>query len=108
MEIIIAEIKRIKENGATASELHSAKEFIRGNMRIELEDSSALSSFFGEQALFYPKIMTPDDYLKKMDHVTLQEILAAARTLFVPTRVNLVMVGENKNGASFKKMLEKI
>ena len=93
---------------STKLELESAKEYIRGNTKIELEDSSSLTSFFGEQALFYSKILTPDDYLKKIGQVNIKEILTAARTLFAQKNANLVIVGANKNSTNLKKVLEKI
>ncbi|MEK9175585.1 MAG: pitrilysin family protein [Patescibacteria group bacterium] len=108
LKIIADEIRRIKKNGVTKLELESAKEYIRGNTKIELEDSSALTSFFGEQALFYPKILTPDDYLKKIGHIGTKEIQTMAQTLFVSKSANLVVVGASKNSSALKKIFEKI
>ena len=52
LDVIISEIKKIKEGGVTKEELKKANDFIRGTSRISLENSSTLASFFAEQVVF--------------------------------------------------------
>ena len=108
VSIIVSELRRVKENGISSRELTMAKDYIRGHMRIEFEDSSALTSFIGEQALFEKSIMSPDAYFHKMDRVTQQDVARVARKIFLPSRANLVTVGASHDAAALRQTLEKI
>ena len=108
ISIIVSELRRVRDSGVASRELTMAKDYIRGHMQIELEDSSALASFVGEQALFEKSVMSPDAYLKKIGRVTAQEITRVAREIFVPSHANLVTVGAKHDAAALRRTLEKI
>lgn len=89
----------------TAKELVKAKGFLKGNLALGLEDTHAVSGFFGEQHLFLEKVLTPEEILKEVDAVTIDDILFEAKKLFVPSRLNLAIIGPFKSGEKFKKLL---
>ncbi len=97
IEVIIRELRRAKEDGVTPEELQKAKDYIRGHTQIELEDSSALAMFFGDQVLFKKRVATPAEYLKKIDSVSAREVNVLARSLFSQKHSNLVVVGKPQN-----------
>ncbi|EKE05007.1 MAG: hypothetical protein ACD_19C00426G0029 [uncultured bacterium] len=86
-------------------ELQKAKEFIKGHLALALEDTSDVSSFFGDQELFSEKVLTPEEVFKKIDKVTMDEVNFEAKRLFVPERLNLAIIGPYDNGKEFKKIL---
>jgi predicted Zn-dependent peptidase len=86
-------------------ELQKAKGFLKGNLALGLEDTHAVSGFFGEQHLFLEKVLTPEEILKKVDAVTIDDILFEAKKLFVPSRLNLAIIGPFKDEGRFKKLL---
>ena len=108
VETIIDELRRIKEHGVTAAELRKAKDYIRGNTQIELEDSSALASFFGEQVLFEKKVLTPKALLQRMEAIRASDVWRVAKMILTPARTNLVVVGDNQKGSALTRILEKI
>ncbi len=88
------------------SELQRAKEYIKGHLALSLEDTKNVNYFFGEEELFLGKIETPDEIFKKIDGVTVQDVVNLAKELFVPERLNLAIIGPYKEAARFQKLLE--
>ncbi len=108
IDVIGEELRRLKRDGVSATELKSAKDYVRGNTAIEMEDSSSLASFFGEQALFKKDIQEPSELLRTMDRVTEKEIQKLARDLFEGVQANVVIVGYNQDVSTIKKLLRNI
>jgi predicted Zn-dependent peptidase len=90
----------------TESELKKAKGFLKGNLALALEDTHDVSGFFGEQHLFLEKVLTPEEIYKKVDAVSLNDIIFEAKKLFVPARLNLAIIGPFKNEKKFVQLLE--
>ena len=89
----------------TSQELTKAKEFLKGHLALALEDTSDVSSFFGDQELFSEKVLTPEEVFKKIDKVTMEEVNFEANRLFVPERLNLAIIGPYENDSKFKKII---
>ncbi len=86
-------------------ELTKAKEFLKGHLALALEDTSDVSSFFGDQELFSDKVLTPEEVFKKIDRVTMDQVVFEAKRLFIPDRLNLAIIGPYKNDEKFAKLL---
>jgi predicted Zn-dependent peptidase len=104
IKIIFAELKKIKK-GVTAKELQSAKEFIRGKMVLNLEDSSHLAEYYAKQALLLGKTLTPSQKMAKYDSVTLEDVQKAAKDIFRQDKLNLSLVGPFKDKKRFEKLV---
>jgi predicted Zn-dependent peptidase len=89
----------------TKEELTKSKEFLKGHLALALEDTSDVSSFFGDQELFSEKVLTPEEVFKKIDGVTMDEVNYEAKRLFVPERINLAIIGPYENDEKFKKIV---
>ncbi len=104
IKVIMEELRKIKK-GVTSKELKDAKEFIRGKMVLNLEDSSHVAEYFAKQELLMGEILTPDQKMKKYDAVTATEIRDAARDIFRKELLNLALIGPFKNPKKFEKLL---
>lgn len=104
IKIILDEHYKIARTAKTLKkdEIERAKEFLKGHLSLSLEDTSDVSSFFGEQQLFLGEVLSPDDVFKKIDLVSEEYIYYEAKRLFVPERLNLAVIGgeELKNAES--------
>lgn len=87
-------------------ELTKAKEYIKGHVALSLESTNAVSSFFGEQELFLPEVLTPEEMFKKIDAVTIADVMSEAKKLFVPSKLNLAIIGPYKDKEKFEKLLK--
>ncbi|MCX6785888.1 MAG: pitrilysin family protein [Candidatus Komeilibacteria bacterium] len=102
---ILAELKKIKERGITPAELVKAREFIKGKLILQLEDSAALISWLAEQRLLTGKIDDLPEKLKKINRVSLAEVESVAAEIINFKRLNLALIGPFKNKAEFLKII---
>jgi predicted Zn-dependent peptidase len=107
---IIAELKRFQTESVTEAELSQAKEFLRGKTSLRLEDSESVAAYWGQQALFLekPDWLTPQEYEKKTQAVTIGQLMRLARKTFQPKHANLVVIGpySASQQAGFRKHLK--
>jgi len=93
VEVILKEHKKIINAEITKDELKRAKELIKGRLMLSLEDSSAVASFFGTKKLLENKIETPEEIIKKIQAVTVEELSLLANQLFVDKGLNFCLIG---------------
>lgn len=91
-------------------ELKFAKDYLRGTMALGLESSDEVALFYGEQELFYKKIMEIDEIWKKYEHVSVKDIFAVSQKIFKPSKVGLAVIGPKKETDKdhFEKILNEI
>lgn len=106
IKLILAELKQIKNSGITAKELESAKEFLKGKLVLELEDSENVADWYGKQELLLNKILSPDQKLKKIMAVTAEQIQNVAKEIILEKKLNLILIGPFKNSKPFLKLLK--
>lgn len=107
ISVMVEEYKKIKTTSKpTDSELTKAKEYIKGHMVLELEDSRSVSSFFVHQEILEGKIERPEEIIKKIDKITLKEIVAVADKYLTENTLNLALIGNFKSGQNFENLLK--
>jgi len=87
-------------------ELEKAKEYIKGNMALALEDTKDVNAFFAEQELFLDSVLTPEEAFKKIDKIEIKDVLEEAKKLFKPERLNLAVIGPYKKADRFARLLK--
>jgi len=105
IQLILGELKKIKEKGITPEELKSAKEFLKGKIVLELEDSEEVADWYGKQQSLLNKILTPQQKLKKVFSVKLNDIKEVASDIFREDKLNLVLIGPFRDKKKFLKLL---
>ena len=86
---------------APASEVHKAREYIKGRLLMRMEDSRAVASWLASQELLMEEITTPDETASRIDDVTPQDVLRAAERLVGNPDLRLAIVGPHDNAAEF-------
>ena len=87
-------------------ELKKAKEYLKGHLALALEDTKDVNGFFAEQALFLEKILTPEEIFKKIDNVSIEEVVSEAKKLFLQEKLNLAIIGPYKDANRFERLLK--
>lgn len=106
IKVMVDEYGKIKgSKPATEKELKKAKEYIKGHLVLELEDSRAVSGFYAAQELLERKIETPEEVIEEIDKITLTDVTKAAKKYLVQKNLNLAVIGNFKDGHSFEKLL---
>lgn len=108
LHVIVAEMKKMKTAKVGPTELKRAKEYLRGKTILGLEDSDSLASWYGRQALFSKRILTPDEVLKRIAKVTAAEVRAVAKELFKPAQLRLAAIGPIKDPKPLAAILRQV
>lgn len=86
-------------------ELTKAKEYLKGQLLLSLEGTSAVASWFGRQELLEREIQTPEQVIDAIDAVAGEAITGLAERLFRTDRLNLAVVGPTRRAHRFRSML---
>lgn len=105
LEVIQAELERVVSERVTDDELKKAKEMERGRLALRSESTNFLAEYFGIKFILDKKLETFEDYLKKIDAVTIEEIKKVAQDLFKKENFNLQIISPFKNVNKFEKIL---
>ena len=103
---ILKEYRDMAENKISESELKKAKENVRGRMALVLETSDELASFYAGQEILEGKILTPQEIFAKIDKVTMDDLVRVAKSIFVPEKINLAVVGPFEDKEKFENLLK--
>jgi predicted Zn-dependent peptidase len=97
-ELILVELRRIKDQPIGDAELQLAKDHLKGNLMLSLESSSSRMSNLARQELYFGRQFSLDEILVGIDGVTREDVASLARDLFDPARCALAVLG-NTQGA---------
>jgi predicted Zn-dependent peptidase len=93
----ISEIKKeidlILKKGITKRELKDAKTNIHGSTVLSLEDSSAQANWYAVESMFMKKIKTPDEKLKEIEHVSMEDVQEVAEKIFHFEKMRVGIIG---------------
>lgn len=98
-EILLEVGKLIK--GVSPAELARAKKRKERDIIFSLDEPEYLSEIFGSDLLL-GRVKTPEKKLEEVKKVTIQDIQSLAKRIFVPQRLNYVIVGPYKENQKSK------
>ncbi|MBL7058326.1 insulinase family protein [Patescibacteria group bacterium] len=107
IKIIINEYKKIKNDLVSDDELNKVKNIIKGRVVIELEASDKVAEWYAKTNLMRGSILTPSEFIKKIDAVTAKHIKNLANKIFTTSQLNLAIIGncDEKDKEKFYKLL---
>jgi predicted Zn-dependent peptidase len=97
LSLTLAEMKKIKEEGATAAELRDAKLHLKGSILLSLESTVSRMSGIARQEYYFGRQFSPDDIIEHIDAVTLEDIQRVAKTIVDPESLSLTLIGNLKS-----------
>jgi predicted Zn-dependent peptidase len=116
LEVIISELKDLRDATKPISkeELKKAKEYLKGHLVLELEDSRSVSIYYATQQILENGMDNPDEILRKIDAVTIEDIMTVAKKYLKTETLNFAVIGnfakdkkiENTNRQKFEKLLK--
>jgi predicted Zn-dependent peptidase len=72
VEIILLEYSRLKTELVSKIELKRAKDMLQGRLLLQMESTDNLANWYARQAILRDKIMTPADFMKKIDEIAVE------------------------------------
>ena len=107
LKAILAELDKTKQEPVSGEELDKAKEFTKGRLLLQMEDSSAVAAWAGRQEILEDRVLSVDQVLEAVDAVTADAVQRVSQELFREDNLNLAVVGpyENDQEEQFKGLL---
>lgn len=107
VKVILGEFYKLVDgkDGVDKKELLKAREFFKGHMALSMESTKWINYFFGSEQVKGGELKTPEQVFEAIDKVTVDEILAVAKDIFKPDKVNLAVIGPYDNSKSFTSIL---
>lgn len=93
IDLILENMSDIKNKGITLQELTKAKEQLKGNMLLGLENSSSRMSRLGKMEITLRKHITIDEVVAKIDKVTLDDVKLICDKLFKEEMLSFTALG---------------
>jgi len=108
LEAMLEEYRKIASGnmGLTDEELTKAKEFLKGHLVLDLEDSRSVAGFYAHQELLEDKIENPDEVIGIIDAITKEEVEAVGKEFFKESTLNLALIGNFEDGQKFEELLK--
>jgi len=103
---IIHEYDECAKSGVTDIEVTRAKEYLKGKILLDMEDSEERAHFYGKQALLYPGVRDLPEYIAKIDEVTKDQIDALAKRLLTRDALRLAIIGKGVDEAHFAGLMQ--
>jgi predicted Zn-dependent peptidase len=82
IDVVIAELRRLKDEPLPASELQRAKDHLKGSLMLNLESTSSRMSHLARQEIYFDRQFGLDETLEGVERVTLDDVQRVARDLF--------------------------
>ncbi len=108
LKLMLRELRRLSEKPIGAAELRRAKDYVIGQMELNLESTENHMMTIGEQILGWGKITAPEEVARRLRAVRPSDIRRATEDFLKPERMSLALVSPRKDGTALEKQLGKI
>lgn len=105
VKLIKEEYEIFRKDGVTEEELNRAKEYLKGKITLNLEDSEERAHFYGKQLLLYGKSRSIAEYFREIDAVTKEKMDTLAQKILKPEELRLVVIGKEAKGEKFEDLI---
>jgi predicted Zn-dependent peptidase len=93
IEVTLRELRRLKRGGVRPGELRSAKENLKGSVVLALESTVSRMSTAAREEFYFGKSTPPEEWIAKVEAVTVDEVGAEAQRLLDGRALALSVVG---------------
>lgn len=104
MEAAIAELEQLASTPVGDAELAKARALTLGRLLLQLEGTSSLCTFLGQQELLTGEILLPDEIVRRVEAVTAADIMRAAAGALL-TGLRAAVIGPFPKPTRFERIL---
>jgi predicted Zn-dependent peptidase len=103
VELVLREIKRLKNDPVSLKELNMAKQYVTGHLRLALENPLGQMMWIGEYLLGYGAITSPEEVVEAITAIRTEDVQKTAEAVFKDRLATLSMLspditeGDHKN-----------
>ena len=102
---VIAEMHRLCDEDLTDDELHRAKEFTKGRLRLDLETTNGVAFWLTYQELLIGEIKDIEDELRMVDDVTAADVRRVANSV-LRSPLQAAVIGPFSRESAFRTAIE--
>lgn len=106
IKAILAEWDELRQEEIPPEELARAKDFIKGQLLLFMEDSFSVALWFGSQEILFPEILTYEEAMEALEVTTTADVQRVAQKLFLGEKLNLAVVGPFNGEDGFRDLLK--
>ncbi len=93
IDLVVVELRKIKDEPLSESELQRAKDHLKGSLMLNLESTSSRMSHLARQEIYFDQQFGLDETLQGIGAVTMDDVQRVARDLFAEGRLAATVVG---------------
>ena len=93
VQLIVEELRRLKQEQLSAEELQHAKDYLKGSLLLSLESTTSRMGHLARQEAYFGRHVTLDEIAAGVDSVTAEQVQAVARDLISTERIALTILG---------------
>ena len=93
IDVVVAELRRLKDEGLPDSEIQRAKDHLKGSLMLNLESTSSRMSHLARQEIYFDRQFGLDETLEGVERVTRDDLQLVARDLFADGSLAATVVG---------------
>ena len=97
LDLTLAEMRKIRSEGATAEELAASKLHLKGSILLSLESTISRMSGIARQEYYFGRQYSADEIIEHIDAVTLDDIQHVAATVVDADSLSLTLLGNLKS-----------
>ena len=106
VNLIVAELEKMCENGPTAEELDRVREQIKTNFLMSLESTASRMNFLGKNMLFRGEIPTVEQVIARYDEVTVEQVGRLARQVINREQLAFSAVGNVQSREEYRQWIQ--
>jgi len=93
IDVVITELRRMKDEPLDSTELRRAKDHLKGSLMLNLESTSSRMSHLARQEIYFDRQFGLDETLEGVERVTPDDIQRVARDLFSSDALAATVLG---------------
>jgi len=93
LQLTLQELRRLKQETVSETELKRAKDQLKSNMVIGLESSGSRMSNLARQQMYFGRFFGIDEIIEEIEAVTSADVQELAQRLFQPEAMALTLLG---------------
>ncbi|MCU0553191.1 MAG: insulinase family protein [Syntrophales bacterium] len=94
IDIVLAEMRRMKTERFTDKELQSAKELIKGNLLLSMESTDNRMQKLATNEIYFGRNVPPEEIVGRIEAVTAEDILSLSEQMFTRPNLSMVFLGD--------------
>src|SRR6185503_2754080 len=93
IDVVVVELKRLKDEPMLESELRRAKDHLKGSLMLNLESTSSRMSHLARQEIYFDRQFGLDETLEGVERVSIDDVQRVAQDLFRDASLAATVVG---------------